>query len=59
MNMVAGGAERAYGQEYYEGKVRESYLRRFVNPLLRTTDSAALNGRQLDRCNSFKVAASI
>ena len=20
MNMVAGGAERAYGQEYYEGK---------------------------------------
>jgi hypothetical protein len=24
MNMVAGGAERAYGQEYYEGKQKNS-----------------------------------
>jgi hypothetical protein len=38
MNMVAGGAERSYGQEYYEGASRNarcvySFVRSFVRSL--------------------------
>ena len=32
MNMVAGGAERAYGQEYYEGKTGKTKGGRQASP---------------------------